>query len=296
MSDSILVTGASGQLGGAVIRHLLDSEGVAPQRIIAVSREPSKLAALAARGVTVRAGSFDDPASLATAFAGAGTVLIVSTDALGAPGLRLGQHLAAVSAAKSAGVARLAYTSMFSPEPGNPVLFAPDHHGTEEAIRASGIPYSIFRNGWYQENLMLSLPAALASGHWYTSAGDGRTSYVLRDDLARAIAAGLAKAPAESVTYTLSGAEALTNAEIAQLASDVLGKPVAVVNLTDEQLAEGMKAAGVPAPVVPLFVSFDTATRAGVLGHVTQDVERLSGRKPAPLKAWLESMKGALAG
>lgn len=296
MSDTILVTGASGSLDGAIIRHLLDSEGVAPGRIVAVTRDPSKLAALAAKGVTVRAGDFDDEASLTAAFAGAGTVLIVSTDALDRPGRRLQQHLAAVAAAGKAGASRIGYTSMFSPEPGNPVLFAPDHHGTEEAIRASGIPYSIFRNGWYQENLMMSLPAAIGMGQWFTSAGDGRTAFVQRDDLARAIAADLAEPPAGNVTYTLSGAEAYTNAEIAAMASAAVGKPVAVVNLSDEQLAEGMKAAGVPAPVVPLLVSFDAATRAGVLGTVTDDVEKLTGRKPAPLKAWIEASKAALGG
>jgi NAD(P)H dehydrogenase (quinone) len=296
MSDSILVTGASGQLGGAIIRHLLDSEGVAPQRVIAVSRDPAKLAALSDRGVAVRAGDFDDEGSLASAFSGAGTVLIVSTDAVFAPGQRLRQHLAAVSAAKTARVGRVAYTSMFAPEPGNPTLFAPDHHGTEEAIRASGMPYSIFRNGWYHENLMMSLPAALASGHWYSSAGDGKTSYVLRDDLARAIAAGLAKPPAGNATYTLSGAEAFTHAEIAAMAAEVVGKPIAVVPLTDEQLAEGLKAAGVPEAGVPLIVSFDAAARADVLGAVTQEVEMLSGRKPSPLRAWLEASKAALAG
>ncbi|RST84334.1 SDR family oxidoreductase [Aquibium carbonis] len=296
MSDTILVTGASGSLGGAVIRHLIDSEGVAPGRIIAVTRDASKLGALAEKGVTVRAGDFDDDASLAAAFAGAKTVLIVSTDAVGQPGTRLRQHRAAVSAALEAGASRIGYTSMFSPGPGNPVLFAPDHHGTEEAIRASGIPYSIFRNGWYMENLSMSLPATVASGQWFTSAGQGRTSHVQRDDLARAIAAGLAKPPADSATYTLSGPEAFTNAEIAAMAAEVLGKPIAVVDLTDEQLAEGMAAAGVPAPVVPLLVSFDAATRSGVLGTVTGDVESLTGRKPIALRAWMEANKAAIGG
>ncbi|MFN3546432.1 MAG: SDR family oxidoreductase [Mesorhizobium sp.] len=296
MPNTILVTGASGSLGGAVIRHLIDTEGVAPGRIIAVTRDPSKLDALAAEGVAVRGGDFDDEASLSAAFAGAGTVLVVSTDTFGVPGKRLRQHLAAVSAATRARASRIAYTSMFDPSPDNPVLFAPDHAGTEEAIRASGIPYSIFRNGWYQENLAMSLPTAIGMGKWFTSAGDGRTSYVRRDDLARAIAAGLARAPEGNATYTLSGAEALTNAEIAAMVSEVTGKPIAVVNLTDEQLADGMKAAGVPAQAVPLLVSFEAATRSGILGTVTGDVEALSGRKPTPLRAWLEENKASLGG
>lgn len=295
MSDRIFVTGASGKLGGAIVRHLLETEGVPASRVVAITRDPAKLGALAAKGVEVRAGNFDDEAELANAFAGAGTVLIVSTDTLDRPGARLAQHLNAVSAARKAGATHLAYTSMFAPEPGNPVAFAPDHHGTEEAIRASGIGYTIFRNGWYQENLLMSLPAALASGQWYTSAGAGRTSYVLRDDLARAIAAGLAKPVAQNRVLTLSGPEAFTNAEIAAMVAQATGKPLQVVDLTDEQLAGGLKAAGLPEPVIPVFVSFDTATRAGVLADVTPTIETMTGRKPAPLHAWLEANKAALA-
>lgn len=294
MSGKILVTGASGQLGGAVVRHLLQTEGLAPGQVVAASRDPGKLSELSAAGVELRVADFDAEASLSTAFAGVDTVLIVSTDALDAPGRRLGQHRKAVASAVAAGVGRIAYTSMLSPGPGNPVMFAPDHHGTEEAIRQSGIPFSIFRNGWYQENLLMSLPGALASGQWYTSAADGRTSYVRRDDLARAIARGLVRPPAESITYSLTGSEAPTNDEIAALASEVTGKPLQVIHLTDAQLAEGMKAAGVPEAVVPLLISFEAATRAGLLGTVTKDVEALTGRPPAPLSDWIKANRQAL--
>lgn len=296
MSDTILVTGASGSLGGAIVRHLLDDEGVAPSRIIAVTRDPSKLSALAARGVDVRAGDFDDEASLAPAFAGAGTVLIVSTDAMSRPGQRLSQHLVAVAAAAKAGAARIAYTSLPDPEPGNPITFAPDHHGTESAIAATGIAYTFFRNGWYQENLLYALPHAFGSGQWFGSTGDGRTSYALRDDIARAIAASLANPPAGNAVYTLTGAESYTRQEVAALASEVVGKPVAVVDIPDEQFAAGLKGAGLPDPMVTIFVSFDAATRVGKLGQLTQDIEKLTGRRPTPLKAWLEANKAAFGG
>ncbi|TKD11989.1 MAG: SDR family NAD(P)-dependent oxidoreductase, partial [Mesorhizobium sp.] len=95
--------------------------------------------------------------SLATAFRGADSVLIISTGEIDLlHGKRLKQHENAVAAAKQAGVSHLLYTSMPNPEPGSPVLFAGDHYGTEQAIKASGIPYTIFRNGWYQENLFMS--------------------------------------------------------------------------------------------------------------------------------------------
>ena len=294
MSDIILVTGASGHLGRAIINHLLDSQGVAPSRIIAGSRDTSKLADLAAKGVTVRTVDFDD-ADLSKAFAGADTVMLVSTDALDGAGTRLRQHKAAIAAAKQAGAKRIGYASLPNADTSK-VSFAPDHLGSEQAIKATGVTYLIFRNNWYSENLFMSLPQAVKSGQWYTSAADGRTAFVARDDIAAAIAGALANPPASSVTYTLTGAEAFTNDEVAALASGIIGKPIQVVHLTDEQLAGGMKAAGVPDAYIPTFVSFDTAARTGGLATVTGDVGKLSGRKPQPLAAFLTENKAALAG
>src|SRR5690606_232165 len=115
---------------------------------------------LASKGVAVRAADFDDPASLEKAFAGADTVFIVSTDALDGEGTRLRQHKAAIAAAVKAGAKRLAYASLPKADTSR-VLFAPDHHGSEQAIIATGLPYTIFRNNWYAENLFMTLPAAL---------------------------------------------------------------------------------------------------------------------------------------
>lgn len=295
MSDSIVVTGASGHLGGLIIHHLLDTRHVAPSRIIAVSRSPEKLAGLASRGVTVRKADFNDSDSLEKAFAGAGTVMIVSTDALDGAGTRLRQHKAAVAAAVKAGAKRLGYASLPNPETSK-VSFAPDHLGTEDAIKASGLPHLVFRNNWYQENLFMSLPQALRTGQWYTSAGEGRTAFIARDDIAAAIAGALANPPAGSATYTLSGPEALSNSEIAGMVAEATGKPLQVVNLTDEQLAGGMKAAGVPEAIIPTLVSFDTATRAGDLATQSEDAARLSGRSLKHLRDFIHSSKEALQG
>ncbi|RTM09176.1 MAG: SDR family oxidoreductase [Hyphomicrobiales bacterium] len=296
MTETLLVTGASGHLGRAVINHLLDTFKVPAARIIATTRTPTNLADLAALGVSVREADFDDQASLAEAFQGADRALIISTNELMIQGKRREQQLAAVSAAGKAGVAHILYTSLPNPEPGSPILFAPDHYDTEQAIKASGVPYTMFRNGWYDENLFMSLPQILASGHWYTSAGDGRISYGARDDLAAAIAAGLASAATESATYTLTGPKAYTVAEVAALVTEVTGKPIEVVQLSDEALTEGMKAAGLPEPVARLLVSFDAASRTGNLGMVTDSVEKLSGRKSVSLRQFLEANKARLAG
>jgi NAD(P)H dehydrogenase (quinone) len=184
---------------------------------------------------------------------------------------------------------------MPSPE-SSAVLFAPDHLGTEEAIKASGIPYTFLRNGWYAENLFMSLPSALASGQWYTSSGEGRIAHVTRADEAAAAASALASESDQNAVYTLTGSEALTTDEIAALVREVTVKPLEVVHVSDEQLAAGMKAAGLPDFLIPTFVSFDTNTREGHIAMVTDDVEKLTGRKPVPLKAFLEENRQALAG
>jgi NAD(P)H dehydrogenase (quinone) len=100
---------------------------------------------------------------------------------------------------------------------GSKVTFAPDHLKTEEAIKASGLAYTIFRNGWYMENLFMALPPAIASGQWFSSAGTGKIAHIARDDIARAIAAGIAAPVPENVTYTLTGPVAYTTDEIAAM-------------------------------------------------------------------------------
>lgn len=292
MDDSIFVTGASGQLGQLVIKHLL-ARGVAPSRIVAGTRSPEKLADLAAAGIEVRKADFEDLRGLTEAFNGAGTVLIISTDMLDGTDTRLKQHRNAVSAAVAAGIERLAYTSLPNPE-SSLLTFAPDHLGTEQAIKATGLPYVFFRNGWYQENLLRVLPNALKSGQWHSAAEGGRTSYVGREDIAEAIAAALATSTPESRTYTLTGAEALSTEEIARLASQATGKPLSVVHVTDGQLAAGLKAAGVPEIFASLLVSAEAEMRAGNLSIVTDHVESLIGRAPRRLAGYLEEAKSAL--
>ncbi len=141
----------------------------------------------------------------------------------------------------------------------------------------------------------MALPPALASGHWYTSAGDGRIPHIARDDIAAAIAAGLTK-PAANKIYTLTGATALTTQEVAERVAKETGKPLAVVQVTDEQLAGGMKAAGVPEGFIPTLVSFDTTTRNGGLATVTSDAATLSGRTLVTLDEFLAKNAVALGG
>lgn len=295
MSETLLITGASGQLGRLVLDDLLASGKVSPKDIIATSRDAAKLADYAEKGVQTRSADFDDAASLETAFQGADRILIISTDALDEPGKRLRQHLAAVAAAQTAGAKHILYTSMPSPET-SAVTFAPDHLGTENAIKATGIAYTILRNGWYMENLFMSLPHALASGQWYSSAGNGELAHIARADIASAIVGALLSGANESATYTLTGETKRTTDAIAALVSDITGKPLEVVHVTDDQLAGGLKAAGLPEGFIPVIVSFDTNTREGHISIATTDASTLSGRPLISLESFLEASKPVLLG
>lgn len=296
MTSTLLITGASGHLGQRVIHHLLETLKVAPQRIIATTRKPEALKDLAAKGVTVRAADFDDAASLRSAFAGANRLLLISTDAMDRPGRRLAQHQAAIAAAEQAGVAHVVYTSVPLPE-NSPLLIAPDHAGSEQALANSALPgWTVLRNHWYFENLFMSLPSALASGQWYSAAEQGRVAYIARDDLARAAATALASDTTGRTTYTLSGAEAFTTEQIALQVSQATRKPLQVVHVPLAGLIQGMVGAGLPEPLAAVFASFDTNTAAGRVADVTGDFQKLTGVAPQPFAAWLNANAAALAG
>ncbi|TCS05021.1 SDR family oxidoreductase [Rhizobium sp. BK418] len=292
MSETILVTGAAGQLGQRVIHHLIENYRVAPANIVAATRSPEKLATLAAKGVITRKADFDDAASLEAAFAGVDRLLIISTDALDTPGKRLTQHKAAVAAAVKAGVKHIAYTSMPSPD-NSLVTFAPDHLGTENAIKESDIPYAIVRDAWYHDNYLHSMPHNLQAGKWFTSAGDGKISTISRDDCALAIASVLAAG--STGIYTLTGKQSLTPKEIAAIATEATGKPLDVVPVNDEQLGQGMRGAGLPGFVADMLVSADANIRAGKFDIVTDDFTRLTGREPQTLKDYFVANKAALS-
>jgi NAD(P)H dehydrogenase (quinone) len=292
--DTILVTGASGQFGRAVLNHLINTYKVPASQILATTRNADSLADYAKQGVTVRTADFESP-DLAKAFTGAKRLLIISTNSIEG-GQRLSQHLKAIEAARSSGVSYIVYTSMPRPDAASPITFAPDHRQTEEAIAASGISHTILRNSWYMENLAMSLPSALASGQWYSAAGQGGIAHTARDDQARAAAAVLASGTTDNKTYTLTGPEALSTEETAKIASEALGKPIQVVNLTAEQLAGGMAAAGVPAAMVPMLVSFDVNTAQGRMDTVTNDIETLTGKKPQNLQDWFRGHKAMFGG
>jgi len=287
---SLIITGASGHLGRRTAEILLETEGVDAASVVLVTRHPAKLEDLAARGATVRAGDFDDPSTLDAAFAGATRVLIVSTDAVGA---RVAQHQRAIDAAKAAGARLIAYTSIPNPTAGNPAGVVPDHRATEEALVASGVPWTALRNALYAEYRVPEAQAAIASGAFHHNQGDGATAYVSREDCAAAAAAVLAGGDEHAnKAYDITGPELLGGAALAEVYASVGGTPVAAVAVDDDAFVAGLLAAGLPAEVAQLLASFGEAIRTGALAARSDDVQTLTGHAPRSVRSVLE---GALA-
>jgi NAD(P)H dehydrogenase (quinone) len=290
-NQTLLVTGASGHLGRRVVELLLEAKA---GTVIAATRDPAKLADLAARGAVVRKADFDDAGSLVEAFAGVDRLLLISTDALDRPGRRLAQHEAAVRAAVDAGVQHIVYTSLTNPGPESPILLAPDHFKTEAAIAATKLGFTLLRNNLYTDYLLQSLQRAVATGQLVSATGSGGVGFVTREDCARAAAAALASSESGRVTLDITGPAVVTYAEVAAIASELAGRAIVHVPVDAAALVGGMVASGLPQPLAEVFTSFDVAVDRGALAVASKAVLDLTGRAPTSVAEFLGANRGAL--
>ncbi len=283
---SVVVTGATGQLGRLIVESLV-ARGVPAAEITATGRSIDKIADLAAAGVTVVASDYDDPASLDAAFAGTDVLVLVSASEIGK---RLPQHQNALDAALRAGVGRIVYTSIPKAD-STPMILAQEHQATEAAIIASGLPYTFVRNAWYVENYTPQFPTYLEHGI-VGAAGDGKVSLATRADYAEAAAVVASTDGHVNAVYELGG-DAITLTELAALVGDAAGQPVAYTDVDEATLAGILvNAAGFPEPVAAVFADVDSRIKAGDLHVTSGDLERLIGRTPTPVA---DSVKAAIA-
>ncbi|MFD9097408.1 SDR family oxidoreductase [Streptomyces collinus] len=283
---SIVVTGATGHLGRLVVEQLL--EKVPAERITAVVRDEAKAAGLAARGVRLAVADYNRPETFDGLFAAGDKVLLISGNEF-AKG-RVGQHQVVIDAARAAGVALLAYTSA----PGSlKAALADDHRATEKALIASGLPYSLLRNGWYHENYTENLGPVLEHDAVVAAAGEGRVSSASRADYAAAAVAVLTGEGHENTTYELGGDEAWSFAEYAAELSRQTGREIAYNAVTVEALKGILAGAGLPGPLVEIFAGVDVSIGRGELVVSTGDLSRLAGRPATPLA---EAVAAALKG
>jgi NAD(P)H dehydrogenase (quinone) len=287
---SVIVTGAAGHLGRLVAEQLLDR--LAPERVILVTRRPEALRALRARGADVRYGDFDDPASLRDAFAGGSRMLLISTDALGR---RVRQHRAAIDAAAAAGVGHVVFTSIVNPVAGNPTgVIAWEPGKTEAMLHGSGLAWTVLRFGTFAELVLPPAATAIQNGRLITNNGHGRIVPVSRRDCAEAAAVTLTTDGHSGKTYQITGPQALSSSDLAELYTELSGQPVKVLQLLDAMLAWVLVGIGTPMPAAWRITAFGRAVRYGYFDVVDPAFERLTGRPPVALRDVLIAQRADL--
>jgi len=281
------VTGASGQLGRLAVAALAARLGAAA--VVAIVRDPARAAGLFPAGVVIRAGDYDQPASLEAAFADVERLLLISSNAIGA---RIAQHSNAIAATKKAGVTRIAYTSVLGADI-SLLGLAEEHRQTEAVLLASGLPHSLLRNGWYTENYAASIPPALAHGAFIGCAGEGRISSAARLDYAEAAAVALIGDEAPRVVHELAGDASYSLAEFAAELSRQAGKTVPYVDMPQADFQGALIGAGLPEGLAALLADSDAAAAKGALHAKTQALSALIGRPSTPFASTIaETLRG----
>jgi NAD(P)H dehydrogenase (quinone) len=274
----IVVSGATGRLGGRVARRLA-AAGVTQRLLV---RDPARAPELP--GATVAQAEYADAAALRAALDGAGTVLMVS--GAETPD-RVDQHRSFVDAAAAAGVGHLVYTSFVGAAPDAVFTLARDHWATEQIISASGLPHTFLRDSLYADFLPLMVGD---DGVIRGPAGGGRAAVVAQDDIADAAVAVLREPAAHAGShYDLTGPAALTFTEMAAIVTATTGRTVAFVDETLDQAYASRAGYGAPDWQVDAWVSTYTSVAAGELALVSDDIERLTGHPATSLEQLLRS-------
>lgn len=276
MKMKIGITGATGQLGRLVVDYAKKS--TSPSNIVALVRDPEKAKDL---GVEVRAFDYNKPEALEAQLKGIDRLLLISGSEIGK---RVQQHENVIKAAKAAGIKLLAYTSLLHTD-SSPIFLASEHLPTEKILRASGITYVILRNGWYTENYTQSISQNITAGAVFGCAGQGKISAAARKDYAEAAAVVLTGEGHEFKIYELAGDESFTLSDLAAEISKQTGKKIVYNNLSEAELVEVLKNAGLPEQMAGAFASIDTHIANGALYDNSHQLSQLIGRKTTPLSA-----------
>jgi NAD(P)H dehydrogenase (quinone) len=286
----LLVTGASGNLGKTVVAEL---RRLGAKKVIAATRTPGKHRELAASGVEEREADFDRPETLQTAFRGVERLLLISTDSLHSPDVRIKQHRAAIHAAVNAGVKHVVYTSLPNAHPTEGPSIPDDHFWTEAALFESGINWTILRNNLYAEVILRFAQFALKTGKLVSATQSQGRSYVTREDCARTAAAALLNSTGKTI-YDVTGPASVTHEQIAAILSRLSGKSIQHVNATPEEVEKGLVAAGIPPFAARGVRGLDEEASRGYQAIVTPTVSSFTGRVPMSVENFLQTTVPAL--
>ena len=276
------ITGATGQLGQLVVAQLLQKTNA--DNLVALVRNTEKATSL---GIEARAFDYTQPDS--TALHGIDQLLLISSNEIGQ---RKTQHENVIRAAQQAGVKLLVYTSLLHADTSH-ISLAEEHVATEQLLQASGIPYVILRNGWYNENYANAIAGALQAGAIAGSAGDGKISSAARIDFAEAAAVVLTSSGHEGKVYELAGSSSYTLSELAAEVATQAGKPVVYNNLPVADYAKLLSSFGLPEPLAATIAGWETGIAQNDLFDEQQQLARLIGRPTTPIA---ETVREVLAG
>jgi NAD(P)H dehydrogenase (quinone) len=284
--SKILVTGATGPLGGAVVAELLKNTSAANISILA--RDPAKAAGLQEQGVTVLKGDYNDYASLVAAFKGIDKLYFVSGNDVAS---RIPQHENVVAAAKEAKVGHIFYSSFDrkTENDSSPIAFVTAGHlHTEALLKASGIHYTILKHSIYTDMLPYFMGDKVLETGVFLPAGKGKVPFASRTDMGIAGAKLMLGTGHENKWYQLAGDVSYTFDDIAAILSELSGKPVSYVSPSQEEYTTQLSAAGVPGEMAHVFGAFAQSMKQGEFDLPDTTLEKILGRKPESVKEYLK--------
>ena len=276
---TLLITGATGNVGGRVTEQLIAS-GWRP-RVLA--RDAAKARARFGDRVDVVTGDLSDASTLRAALDGVERIFAVN----------VGPEIAArdralATAARTAGVRHLVKLSSFGAQRDTSGLGAWHAQG-EAGMRASGVAWTFVRPGSFMTNCLGWAPSIKAQGVVFSATADGRLASIDTDDVAAVSVAALTQSGHEGRAYDLTGDEALTHTQMAALIGKAIGRSLSVRPITDENVRENLVRSGMPPAIVDALAEFPRMIRAGAMATITDDFERVLGRKPRSFAAWADT-------
>jgi NAD(P)H dehydrogenase (quinone) len=281
----ILITGAAGQMGSTVLQTLLT--GMEAENIHVLTRKPEKHEAFLAKGFASFLGDYADVASVERAMEGVDAVLLISG---GDQGDGIQEHKNVVDVSVKMGVGSIAYTSRSLADRSSLVNALMERHfATEDYIKASGLRYIFFQNALYMDVLLYYVNKdAFERGRFAQVAGDGKVAFALRAEQAEAMAKVLLREDFANQTYKFTGTLASSLSDVAASLAYLTGKEMQYVPVEPAAYKEMMIANGMPAPMVDKLIDFNLDIKNGQEATVTDDLERVLGRKPATLTEGLK--------
>jgi uncharacterized protein YbjT (DUF2867 family) len=272
MSETIFVTGATGNIGGNVVRELLARN----QKIKVDMRSKDKGEIFTKQGIATAVMDFNDPQSIEAGLAGIEKVFSMTPLV---PGF-IPMALNFVKAAKKAGVKHIVRLSGMGADALQPITVGKWHREIEKAIEDAGIDHTFLRpNSFMQNYINFAGHTIKTQSAFYFPQGDGKMSYVDARDVGAVAAVALTKDGHRNKAYTITGPDAVSNYDIAKILSTVTGRTINYVDVTEDAARNGMREAGVPDIMIEMLMELYAINKAGYTATVTDAVEKITGKK-----------------